>query len=322
VAEHLDDVGVLAAHLLDLEVLVVVDVLELVVVDEPQDAVRRDVPRARNPDAADGVGPLGGAADHGVGQQQPGTLAAELALAVGRRDRAPQHVVVVADADEPLRLVHELDVVGQQPACERDADAGAHRGREREVGGGGTVVALERLVDLGDRRVVAVNRVDEEGGLVVLDPLLEVGGDLGAGEAARRDLERLAHRVDGRRQVAVVDGAVFLSRAGLGQRPRALEQRPGVLDAAPAQVVEHPAPDPRDERGVGAPEELEDDPPLVTGRQHGELSHVRRATCDVRRATCDVRTCDVRRANVRRATVRRATVRRATVRRATVRRRE
>ncbi len=118
VPEDLHDVRVLPPDLLDIEVLVVVDVVELIVLDEAEDAVGGEIPGARNADRPELVGKLRCAPDDRIGEQQAGTLASELAVAAGGGDRAMQHAVVIADADEGLRLVDELRVVGQQPARE------------------------------------------------------------------------------------------------------------------------------------------------------------------------------------------------------------
>ena len=76
VPEHLHDVRVLPPDLLDLQVLVVVDVVELVVFDEAEDAVGGDDTRCAAAESGRVLlGELRCAADHGVGEQQAGALA-------------------------------------------------------------------------------------------------------------------------------------------------------------------------------------------------------------------------------------------------------
>ena len=81
VLEDLDHVRVLAPHLVDLEVLAVVEVVELVVLDEVEDSVRRDVPGLRDPDLAERVRELRRLADDLSGEEESGGLAAHAAVA-------------------------------------------------------------------------------------------------------------------------------------------------------------------------------------------------------------------------------------------------
>ena len=90
------------------------------------------IPTCENADRPTRYAPV--RSDDRVGEQQAGALASELAVAAGRGDRAMQHAEVIADADERLRLVDELRVVGQQPAGERHAQAGLDGVRQFEIG--------------------------------------------------------------------------------------------------------------------------------------------------------------------------------------------
>ncbi len=111
--------------------------------------------------------------------------------------------------------------------------------------------------------MLAFDGVDEKGPLVVLDPPLDAGDDLGAGHAARSDVERLAHGVDRRRQVAAIDGPVFVAGRLEKRSGRSLQHFPRFGVAAPAQMIEHAAADASDDERVGPSQEVEDDPPVV-----------------------------------------------------------
>ena len=87
VLEELDDVRVVEPHPVGVHVLAVVDVLEVVVVDEVEDAVRGDVPAAREADLAEHVLVLGRAGHDAArrGRGRPPCRRGGRGCAAGRR---------------------------------------------------------------------------------------------------------------------------------------------------------------------------------------------------------------------------------------------
>ena len=96
VLEELDDVRVVEADPVGVGVLAVVDVLEVVVVDEVEDAVRGDVPAAGDADVAEHVVVLGRAGHDLRGEVEAGRLAPEAPVAARRVDDALAELVEVA----------------------------------------------------------------------------------------------------------------------------------------------------------------------------------------------------------------------------------
>ncbi len=271
VLERLDDVRVFLPDLLDLEVLPVVDVLQVVVVEEGEEAVRRDVPRLRHPERPEGVGVLLRAAHDVVGEQQAGALAAQLAARARRRDDVLHDVAEVVDVQVVLRGVDVLEVVGEEAAHQRHAQADLHRSRELLVAEAHLLEALEGVGDLGERRALVLDRLDEEPALVVLHPLLDDVDDLVVGEVVGGDAEGRVRHPHQRRRGSARSSGRFSSRdlpfPLVGAE--VLEQVLGLVDAAPDQVVDHPPRDARQQVRVGAAQELDDDAPvaaLVAGR--------------------------------------------------------
>ena len=276
VLEHLDDVRILAANLLDLEVLPVVDVLELVVLDEAHEAVGRDVPRLRHLDAGQQIGVLAAPADDLRGQQHPGALAAQLPVARGRADDVVHQLVEVADLDVVLRGVDELEVLGEEPPRQRHPQADLHRPRQFLVLHRELVIALERLPDVGERGALVLDGLHEEARLVVLDPGLDAADDLALAQVRGGDAERvlgqrqqLLHALAPQRDVVLEPLGL---RREIGGEP--LQQLLRLVDAVPAQVVQHPARDPHQQVLIGLPQELDDDPPLAPLRRR-EVLHRR-----------------------------------------------
>ena len=164
-------------------------------------------------------------------QEEPGALAAQLAVAVGGADDVVHQVVEVADLDVVLGDVDELEVVGEEPAHERHAQADLHRARQLVVGDGQLVIALERLGDLRERGAVVLDGLDQEARLVVLDPLLDARHDLRLAQVLGRDPEGLLREAEQFVQAPAPHRPVLVQRPVVGRA--AGRRRSGAATAAP-----------------------------------------------------------------------------------------
>jgi hypothetical protein len=267
VLEDLDDVRVLAADLVDLEVLPVDDVLEVVVRDEVDDAVRRDVPGLRDPDVLERLGVLLRLADDLHGEEEPAALSSHLPVARRGADDPPRQLEEVGDLDVVLGDADELELVGQETAHERGAQVELDRPREVPVVQRGVLEPGEGLRDVGEGRPLVLERLDEEARAAVLDPALDARPDLPGRDVRRGDHEDLLGHLQEGVEVPARHRPVLVRRLLRAGRPapapgEAREEPLGLLDAAVAEEVEHP---PRD-RHVAGPvdlaEEVDDDPPV------------------------------------------------------------
>ena len=274
VLEQLHEVRVLLPHLLDLHVLAAEHVLEVVVVDEGVDAVGGDVPGLGDLDLLQQRARLGRVLDDLLGEEQAGALAAQLAVAARRHDDLADQAVEVVDVHRVLAGVDEVELVGEEAPGERGAQPLADRAREVRLVHVGVAVPLQRLGDLRERRVLVLQRGDEEARLLLLDPAREAGEDLRLAEVLAGDAERRLVEVEpahllARQRPVDVGRVVSLARHAAGGE---LQQLARLLHAGPAEVVDHLPRDPGEEPRVGAAEELEHDPPLALlgGRAAGE----------------------------------------------------
>ena len=270
VLERLDNVRILLPDLLDLEVLAVVDVLQVVVVEEGQQPVRRDVPRLRHLERPDRVGVLLRAAHDVIGEQEARALAAQLAARARRRDDVLHDAAEVVDVEVVLGGVDVLEVVGEEPAHQRHAQADLHRSRELPVAEAHPLEALEGVGDLGERGALVFDRLDQVPALVVLHPLLDDVDDLVVGEVVGGDAEGRVRHAHQRVGAGPLDGAVVVAHFPFPLvRAEVLQQALGLVDAAPDEVVDHPPGHAREQVRIGAAQELDDDAPvaaLVAGR--------------------------------------------------------
>ena len=168
-----------------------------------------------------------------------------------------------------LRDVHELELVGEEAPHERGAQAHLGGGREVPLLDPAVAEALERVGQLRERRVHALERVLEEGGLVLLDPALDAVEDLVLRQVPPGDAEggvrRLRVRGPGgpRLRPVVVDALLVAgARAGTVERSRR---------SASSTPFQHRwliilRPEPREQRAVGLAQEVEHHPPLRGGR--------------------------------------------------------
>ena len=174
------------------------------------------------------------------------------------------------DVQVVLRGVDVLEIVGEEAAHQRHAQADLHRTRELLVAEAHLLEALEGVGDLGERRALVLDRLDEVPALVVLHPLLDDVDDLVVGEVVGGDAEGRVRHPHQRVGAGPLEGAVLVAHLPFPLvGAEVLEQGLGLVDAAPDQVVDHPARDARQQVRVGAAQELDDDAPvaaLVAGR--------------------------------------------------------
>ena len=191
VLEELDDVRILLPDLVDVDVLLVVHVLQAVVADEVEHAVGGDVPGLGALDAPEGRVALPDLPQDGHGQEEPGRLAAQLAVALRREDGAVDEGEEIVDAHESLGGVDELDLVGEEGVDERDEHALLDGRRQLDHLRAHGAVLLEGVSHLDQRGVAALDGVDQEARLVLLDPGLDEVDDLVLAEVVRGDAEGL-----------------------------------------------------------------------------------------------------------------------------------
>ena len=251
---------VLVADLFGALVLDVDELVEVVVLDELEDAVRGQEVRSRHLVLAGEAAAALRSSEDGVGQDEPGRLAAEPPIAPVGRDHVVEHGRELAHPDEPLRDRDEVQLIGEQAAdqCRPGADhvlARRHHFARREV---------QELVDLVPQRVERrVGVLGEARAFVRQHPLFDLqdgGRDLVRRHVALGVLEgevvqRLA-RLAGELRLRAIGVVVRAGAAELeGHRqvvegvevhqPLALEvhQEPaadavGELGTAPSQVLE------------------------------------------------------------------------------------
>ena len=188
--------GILLPHLGYFAVLLLEDLVEVVVLDEPHQSFRRDIPAPRDLDLADRPFASTVAAQDGVSQEQTGALAAELAVAGVGLDHPVDEPDEVLGPDVLLGDRDEVELVGQEAADQPDMDA-------VEGGGGELGVVGEKVVEpaygAGDLRQTGswvVEHCREEAGLVFHDPVLGQRNDGVGAEVASRELERLTGEQD------------------------------------------------------------------------------------------------------------------------------
>ena len=160
-----------------------------------------------------------------------------------RVDDALRELVEVGDLEHLLGDVDELELVGEEAAHQRGAQP--QLGGERQVAllDAAVAEALQRVDQLGERRVGALDGVLDEGGLLLADPALDAGDDLAVGQMLAGDAERglgglgVGEQLGPRQRAVLVERAARDSPPGPVERSRLL----GLLDAPPAEVVDHAA---------------------------------------------------------------------------------
>ena len=270
--EDLYHVGILLPHLLQFHVLPVVDILQPVVTDEGDDPIRSHVPRPRHPDPAKRFVPLLLLLDDLLGQEDPGALAAQLPVAVGRVNEVGGQVVEVLQTGALLRRVYVVDLVREESAHQRGAQDPQQRRGELPLSHLESLEATQGIDDVAERGFLPLERIDEEAELVAVDPAVHAGEDLLFAAVLGRYAE---HLVRGDRlflERPAGRGLVLVDRLGAlvggpSQSGRLREPR----HPLPLQVVQHPPTDPLQELRVRPVQEFDDDLPLAAVLQLGAL---------------------------------------------------
>ncbi len=267
ILEQLHHVRVFEPHPLGIVVLAVEHLAEIVLIEEVEQAVGRDVPAPGDADLAELHGPRR-ACDHLAGEEEAGGFAPHPPAAGARDDDALRQLVEVHDPQRLLGRVDEVELLGEETAGEPRAQTDLRRRRQLALFDVAVAEALQRVDQLGERPVEPLDGVLQESGLVLLDPALEERQDRVVAEVGGGEPERLlgyggvgSHGRARQRPVVVQLGFVQLGG-------RASQELLGSLDAVPAEVVDHLPPQPPQQGAVGLAQEVEDHPPLGGGRLH------------------------------------------------------
>ena len=116
---------------------------------------------------------------------------------------------------------------------------------------------FENLRDLGQHCPLVLDRLDQEAGLLVPDPFLNARDDFALAQVGGSDAECVLGQRQQLLDALAAEGDVVLEAFGLlgevGGEP--VKQLLRLVDAVPAEVVEHPARDPQQQqvRGSGVP---------------------------------------------------------------------
>src|SRR5215469_3860138 len=108
--------------------------------------------------------------DNLLGQEQAGTLSAQLSVAARREDGLPQHVVEILDADRVLGNVDEAQVFGEKAANQRDANALLRRQREFVLVNVRVPITLQSFDNVAERRIQLFQSVQQETAFFLLNP--------------------------------------------------------------------------------------------------------------------------------------------------------
>ncbi|MCZ7652348.1 MAG: hypothetical protein M5U13_14745 [Thermoanaerobaculia bacterium] len=264
--EQLHQVRVLEPHPIGVVVLAVVNLPEVVVLQEVDQPVGGDVPAQGGADAAEQLAMVVGPLDDLGGEEEPGRLAADPAVAARRIDQPPAEAGEVVDAQVLLGGVDEVELVGEEAPHQRRPQS--HLGGLGEVPLLDTPLAeaLEVVDQVGERRVGALDRVLEHRRLLLADPALEAGEDLPLPQMPRGEAEGAlgGGGVDHER-AARLRPVLLLPFAGGDARRVAAQHLARLLDAAPAEVVDHLARQAAEQDTVGLAQELDHRPPLRDG---------------------------------------------------------
>jgi hypothetical protein len=132
------------------------------------------------------------------------------------------------------------------------------------------------LDELGQRRVAALDGLLQESGLLLADPALDQALDLGVAEMPGGDAEGGLGGLGVRRRPSPRQRAVLVAAVELaGRRRDAAQQLLGLGDPAPAELVDHLAPEPAEQDAVGVAQELEDHPPVRALAGRGRPARLR-----------------------------------------------
>ncbi len=129
------------------------------------------------------------------------------------------------------------------------------------------MVVGDGVDDVDQRHVDVVDGLAQEAGLVLLDPFLNTAQDLLVGEVAGRDAEGLVAELQQLQLRLFLAGTVHVvAELGLGRArvlAQRLEQRLGLHDAVPEEMVDHLAAEVDVEVLVSAPQQIDDHHPFL-----------------------------------------------------------
>ena len=279
VLEDLLDVRIALADLFEARVLEALGVIQGVVVNEVEQAVGGHIPGATNAKVLDEGVALGVPLEDLMGQVHPGGLPADLPVAFGGAEDAPQEAPEVVDAQVLLGHLDEGEPLRQQATDERDARVAVVGGGDGHLSLlGGTAETLHQVAGLDEAQVPLVGGDGHEAELVLADPLFEQVRDfpIRQGDVGHVDdvLEEAVEDV----RIALGEGLIgpamlFVHLGVVG----GVELHDEVVDAGYALVREgvHQAPqNSLPEHVVGFVQEVQDDPPLGRSGRRAPLAAV------------------------------------------------
>src|SRR5215469_6425894 len=145
--------------------------------------------------------------DNLLGQEQAGTLSAQLSVAARRKDDLPQHVVEILNADRVLGNVDEAQAFGEKAPNQGDANALLRGQREFVLVNVRVPITLQSFDNVAERRIQLFQRAQQETAFFLLDPCRDTSQNLVVAEVLASHTEHLVGEL-GRTAVGV--GAYWL----------------------------------------------------------------------------------------------------------------
>ena len=232
---------VFLTNLVDLHVFPVENVLQIVMVHEILNPIGSEVPSSGHFHFAQKCARFRCFVDDLLGQEQTGTLTAQLPMAGGRVDDLTQQIIEILNVDEPLSDIDEVEAFGKEATNERYPQTLLGIERKFVLLYTDVAIALDTLHDLSERSVLVFERSHQKAGLVLFDPSSHTIEDLGLAQMFASDPECLGCQVGGvagsvlRKRPISIGGKAWLARQ---DRPAATKEFLGLLDSAPAQVID------------------------------------------------------------------------------------
>ncbi len=175
-------------------------------------------------------------------QVQPGAFSAKAAVAFGSEDNFLQQVIEILYIDEMLDDIDVLELVGEEAADERYLDAAFVGGFRFGIVGGEVIVPPDGVGDFGQGEV-AVDHLHEECQFIFLDPFLDHAENIFVAQMIVSDLEGFGADI-GQDIVdfllpGLIEFAEVLVVGGSFFRVDRSHQSLGLLDTAPAEIIQH-----------------------------------------------------------------------------------
>src|ERR1051326_3012926 len=167
-----------------------------------------------------------GFVDDLLGQEQTGTLTAQLPVAARREYDLTQQIMEILNVDEPLSYVDEVETFGKEAANQRYPQTLLGIKRKFVLLDTDVAIALDTLYDLSERGVLVFQRSHQKAGLVFFDPPGYTIEDLGLAQMLGRDPECLCRQVGGmadsvlRKRPVFVCGKAWYTRRGRPSAPK------------------------------------------------------------------------------------------------------